>query len=377
MKLLLTFSLSIVACLTLAQDSISRHAFSVNLYSGVPFQQIHESNEWYLPNLDIGVTGSYSVRLKNRFFISLGVGLNHQEYRSEPYKRSWTTYEYSPIIGYYNVQNHEDEIDRQTLGKFVRIRVPLLLEYMPIGKWTPYAKTGLVLDVLTKGRSSDVYAATSIELPSLEQSYTSVYADQIQLSASASGGIKYQSQKVELLFGLSSQFRLTNFRNYAGTTNNASIVGEFSIRRTIAHTKFPHQVAIKIDPQKEIKKNYLYIEGLGSVPWASLNYERSLFRFGKNRLHARVGLSAQKSGGGIVVHPPVGLTWIYGRKHGLEVGTEFIHTLGSHQYFYTTYHFGYRIETNQNLLLRFNVTGESSRNNRFSVRPGVAVGFRF
>ncbi len=377
MKTLLTFTLTLAAFATFAQDSISRHAFTSSFYAGVPFQQEHSTKDWYEPGYEIGITQSYSFRLKDRFFVSLGVGINYQEYRSEPYKRTWTTYQYYPLLGLSTPVYNVDDYERQTVGKYTRLRVPLLVEYMPAGKWTPYAKAGVTLDAQFNERTDDVYAETQTSLPYTEQSYFFLDRNEFMLSANLAGGIKYQTRTIEFLFGVSGQYGLTNFRDYFG--KQASLVGEVSIRKTIGHTKFPHQRAIKVEDKKIGKKNYVYLEGLGTVVWASLNYERSLFQLGKNRFHARVGLSVDKSGSGIVVYPPIGLTWIYGRKHGLEVGSEFVQTLGGSRDSYWAAHLGYRYETNNNFLFRVNMTGEwaESTSKQFSLRPGLAFGYRF
>lgn len=376
MKFILTLTLSILALVSNAQDSLSRHAFSSSFYAGVPLQQYLSTSEWYKPGVEFGFTQSYSVRLKNRFFLSVGVGINHREYSTDPFIRSWTTYSYSPLQGVYNVQNHTDESERQTRGSFTRVKVPLQMEYMPLGKWTPYARAGFVFDAEIRGSSTDVYANTTTELPVADQSYETVYSEDFSLSATLSGGIKYGVGNVELLFGLSSQVGLTNLRRNYGS-NNASIVGEISIRKTIAHDKFPHQTAIKIDPLKHDKKNYLYIEGIGSVPWASLNYERSIFQYAKNRVHARIGFSAEKSGSGVNTIVPLGLTYIYGRKHGFEAGSEFVQVFG-HQHSYLASHLGYRVEMDKNVLLRFNVVGAwYHATNQFFIMPGASLGFRF
>ena len=178
----------------------------------------------------------------------------------------------------YNVQDHVDSYERETLGSYSNLRIPLHLEYIPKGKWKPYVKAGFVLDVEVYGRSTDVYANTNNSAPVNSWVHSpSVRGDEMFLSTLLSGGIKYRHKEIDLLFGLTSQIGLFSFYNQV-EVNRLALGVEFGIRKGISNGIMPNRGQKRNDSISKEKARYVYVEGIGSGGLVSLNFERCLAR---------------------------------------------------------------------------------------------------
>ena len=374
MKLFLTFTLSILAFAVCSQDSISRNSRSFRIYSGAPFQAVGSTGDWYTPDFEIGFDVSHSVRIKNRFYVSLGLGANYSQFRTDPFVRTWTTLSFSPLSGTTS-NSYTDDYERQTRGSFVNVRIPLQLEYIPIGKWALYGRAGFLFDIEVSYNSVDVFAHSNLAAP---ESYwygsSDLYSHEFLLSGTASGGLKYRKENLELLFGLTSQIGFFDF-NKNIRVDRIGIGAEFCIRKTIPNTEFPHRERDQSGSVKKPRSEYLFVEFGGSGYLGSLNYERTLIKNGEYRLNAKAGIGAFLAGNA-QLSLPIGLNWISGEKRGFEIGVDVVPVIGSFSNSYLAPHAGYRAELGRKFLLRITAVGWWSIDGDVRVVPGVSLGAR-
>jgi len=76
MKQLLTLTFLVIVCMVNAQDEQSNHSRSLRVYSGTPYQRVESTDNWHIPEYELGFDLNHSIRLSKQFHISFGSGLN-------------------------------------------------------------------------------------------------------------------------------------------------------------------------------------------------------------------------------------------------------------------------------------------------------------
>ncbi|MFK7785968.1 MAG: hypothetical protein AB8B56_12670 [Crocinitomicaceae bacterium] len=377
MKQLLILTFLAVVCVVHAQDEQSNHSRSLRVYSGIPYQRVNSTDNWYIPDYELGFDLNHSIRLSKQFHVSFGAGLNYSQYRTDPYVRTYLTYTYIPVLGIYESSFASDDYERQTLGKLLNVRVPLNIEYMPTGRWRPYAKLGFLLDFEVWNRSTDVYAHTNSPAPVITPfGQGDVTSQNFLLSGSAAVGVKYSRGNMNFLLGITSQMGFYNSEILEKVTlNRLSFGPELTIRKTIPHTNFPHQGKQANDSISNARPSYLYLEIGGSGFLGSLNFEKNMVRNGDWRLNAKIGGGVFYDGYDAYPSLPVGLSWIYGPKHSIELGVDAVPVMGDFSYSYVSPRIGYRGEMGKRFLMRVTATGLwFVDGGGFFVIPGISFG---
>lgn len=372
----LTLTILLLAFAVYSQEDI-RNFRTARIYAGLPFQSGGESQEWYTPDYEIGFDLHHSIRLSKQFFLSAGLGMKYGQFRTDPFIRSWTSYNYSPSIGVYNVQFHKDDYAREVLGRYAHVRFPLQLEYIPSGKWKPYAKAGFVFDSEVFAESKDVYANTNEAVPENSWTYSeNVDGDEALISGLISGGVKHQYKDIELMLGISGQVGLFAFDKKIEAERFAVGV-EFGIRKGIRTGIFPNKKGAPIDSTHRENSRYVYAELLGAGGLFSLNFERCLIQGESFRFNQRIGLGVY-SFDDRLFNMPIGFNMVLGRKVGFETGVDVVPIIGDLDESMIIPHVGVRMEFGQ-LFLRASVgSWIRFRYPNYDIfLPGLSIGKRF
>lgn len=374
MKQLLFFAVLFFCHFVSGQDTLSRNAYSIKLNAGLPFEKYHK---WYNPRFSTGFDFEYAVRLKRRFYISAGVGLNYSEVRTDPYFRSVTHTTYYQWAGTSYSSTTTDSYLREKQFSFFDLHVPIRFQYMPMGKWKPYFSVGVGLNFSLITNEQDFLAGTNsrAEMNSYND-YYGVPNAYFAVGPELAGGIKYQAKQLEFLFGLEGRMKGYAFSD--DYPDRITLGLEIGIRKSIPSSKFPHGLnKVRVDESRATSKNYLYVEALGATLIGSFNYERAVFTQNRHRVRARVGVGFPWHND-FQLPVTVGANWSYGVIHAFELGLNFTPLLGNSSDFLIAPSASYRLETRKNLFTRFSVVPlYIDATDQILVIFGASIGIRF
>lgn len=390
---LLTYSLGIVNLACAQIDTISsdnKSKFTLTITSGIDFSGDQEGS---FGNVSPTVNYSLSRNLFWKLHLSFGIDFSTYRTTSEPFYNSHTS---------WNSWGSSTNVDtfQSTRGNRIKyIGVPIKASYVGSNnKFSPIISVG-VMPAISHWEVDYTHK--------LDDQNDVSYAESdggrgFGLFALAEIGIGYNHNNWRFSLLASSNFLLKQAEYLKMKPYSVGL--DISLSRKINASNFPHKNSTGLINSKKKRKNFLYLEALGSGLIYSINYERSLVQKDKFRFKARLGMSffyledsyqngdhltnslpkidRLYSDGSRFLLPhlvPLSMGLTVGKTHQFELGFGYTFMLenftGDGDFIFSE--IGYRLETPNNYLFRVTATPIYFLYGRLLPYIGLSIGRKF